>query len=326
MASASAIPSTSSALTDFISIGPRTSLYTPTQHVPGELVIICTWLGAAKKHISKYLSLYKQIAPGARILLIESNVPILVSSRSHIRSAVSAVVDTLAESGYYSTGNTVDGEKDMLLAEKDCNPSSSPRPKILLHTFSNGGTNTATQLLIQLHSVYHYPIPFCGLLLDSCPAKGTYWKSYNAMVLSLPRYVASQLLGALAVHFLLTLLYAWIGCGNENPASLMRRTLLDENISKLGIEETHVQAQMEKGRVCYLYSKEDRMCEWMDIREHAEDARRRGWIVEEEVFEGSAHCAHFSADVGRYAKAVERVWTGERKNEERAMNQTRSKL
>lgn len=61
-------------------IGPRTSLYTPSLAVPGQLVIICTWLGVSKKVIAKYVALYQVIAPGAKILLIESNVPILVSS------------------------------------------------------------------------------------------------------------------------------------------------------------------------------------------------------------------------------------------------------
>jgi hypothetical protein len=46
------------------------------------------------------------------------------------------------------------------------------------------------------------------------------------MVFSLPP--SSRLMGSVAVHFLLILLYTWIACGNENPVSHMRRTLLDE--------------------------------------------------------------------------------------------------
>lgn len=71
-------PSTS--IPGFRHIGPRTSLYTPSTAVVGQLVIICTWLGASKKVIAKYVALYQLITPGAKILLIESNVPILVSS------------------------------------------------------------------------------------------------------------------------------------------------------------------------------------------------------------------------------------------------------
>ena len=190
----------------------------------------------------------------------------------------------------------------------------------MLHTFSNGGTNTATQLLIELYHTLSNsstpgcqltPFPLRGILLDSCPAKGTYWKSYNAMVLSLPRDVATQLLGAFAVHLLLVLLYTWIACGNENPAGLMRRTLLDEAISRGMSDEDESTSEVGKGRVCYLYSKEDEMCEWTDIRDHAEEARSMGWKVDEEVFEGSAHCAHLSADMGKYISAMEKMWKGE---------------
>lgn len=246
--------------------------------------------------------------------------------RRHIRSGVATVLDTLEECGYDDTGNNSGfyhdeesvAEKGGLLSNGNrrhwSSPSSlvssEPSPTIIIHTFSNGGTNTATQLLLELHRrLPHSPLPLRGLLLDSGPAKGTYWKSYNAMVLSLPRDAASQILGALAVHFLLTLLYTWIACGNENPASLMRRTLLNEDISKVVSKDNDADVE-RKGRVCYLYSKADEMVEWTDVREHAEEARKKGWEVHEEVFEGSVHCAHFSADSARYVNAVKTMWMG----------------
>lgn len=64
------------------------------------------------------------------------------------------------------------------------------------------------------------------------------------------------------------------------------------------------------GRVCYFYSKEDRMCLWSDIKEHADEARLLGWDVREVVFEGSGHCAHYSKDEDRYASAVRSIWDG----------------
>lgn len=79
-------------MNDFINIGPRTSLFTPQNPTSGQLVIICTWLGAARKHISKYIALYRKLASGARILLIESNVPILISSYVRQRDAIKPLV------------------------------------------------------------------------------------------------------------------------------------------------------------------------------------------------------------------------------------------
>ncbi|KAK4690206.1 hypothetical protein P7C71_g6524, partial [Lecanoromycetidae sp. Uapishka_2] len=310
-----------SPLDNFTHIGPRTSLYTPPKPVSGQLIIICTWLGAARKHIAKYTTLYRNIAPGARILLIESNVPILISSyekqREVIKPAVSAVLDTLSECDIYPTPNgkqkdskasrtAVDGNRDGAIP----NDPSKPNPQILLHVFSNGGTNTATQLLIVLNSHLKAPLPLAGLLCDSSPAKGTYWRSYDAMVLSLPKGVATRLLGAVACHCILVLLYTWIAYGNENPASLFRRTLLDEETVRAGWEQS-VSEKKVGGRVCYFYSKEDRMCLWSDVREHADEARMLGWDVREVLFQGSGHCAHFSRDEGRYSEAVRSVWDGE---------------
>ncbi|KAK1141897.1 hypothetical protein N8T08_008410 [Aspergillus melleus] len=267
----------------FQSLGIRTWLSCPEKPLPGQLVVICTWLGASSKHISKYLDLHRGVAPGARILLIESEVAILVSSYAHqrrrIQPAVRAICDTLAEG------------------------SKAHRPKILLHTFSNGGTNTATQLLITLRETLQEPLPLVGIVLDSSPAKGTYWKSYDAMVFSLPP--SGRIVGSMVVHFLLVLLYAWIACGNENPAALMRRTLLDDETVESGEEMYNAGAN---GNICYLYSKADKMTDWRDIQDHAEDARLKGWNVQEILFEGSGHCAHMARDATKYSAAVERVW------------------
>ena len=333
-------------LDDFVHIGPRASLYTPSKSSVGQLVILCTWLGAARKHITKYTTLYQRIAPGARILLIESNVPILVSAyarqRNQIQSAVSVVLDTISECGFLDELPSSSKEASSVFTEK-CHPAdddattlAGSSPKIVIHTFSNGGSNTITQLLIELRKRLPCPIPIAGIVMDSCPAKGTYWRSYNAMVLSLPPGVGTRLAGAVAVHFLLVLLYTWIACGNENPASLMRRTLLDERTlcnadaranrgrsteivnGPTSDEKTHEEMQNDAavhptGRACYLYSKEDKMVEWTDISDHAKDARHRGWCVEEVVFAGSAHCAHMSRFEDQYVSAVKGMWEGSSK-------------
>lgn len=311
-----------SRLDQFRKIGPRTSLFTPSKPTPGQLIIICTWLGAAPKHIAKYTGLYKSIAPGARILLIESNVPILISSYNHqrdvIKPAVSVVLDTLAELDYHSaTSDTKSISNDHLPnGSASRTLETDAQPKVLLHTFSNGGTNTATQLLLVLNSNLHSPLPLSGLVCDSCPANGTYWKSYDAMVLSLPKDFASRLLGALACHCILILLYTWIACGNENPASLNRRIMQASEIVGPGWETSVKDREQggikveSKGRVCYFYSKADKMCHWEDIKEHAEKAKAMGWSVKEFVFEGSGHCAHFSKDEDKYANAVKSLWQG----------------
>lgn len=274
-------------LASFISLGPRTSLYTPSQPRIGELIIMCTWLGASSKHLAKYATLYQNTAPRARILLIQSNVSIITSSYKHqrevIKSAVAVLLDTLSSS-----------KEEQIL------------PKILLHTFSNGGTNTATQLLIVAHKHLGSLIPLSGLIFDSCPAKGTYWKSYDAMLLSLPKNAVSKIIGPVICHGILILLNTWIYYGNENPASLQRRTMLDEKIVGAALDDA---SSGVRKPISYLYSKTDKMCDWEDIHSHANDARETGYHVEEVVFEGSGHCAHYNKHPVKYGEAIKNVWS-----------------
>lgn len=300
-----------SSLADFVLIGPLTFLYTPSEPTPGQLIILCTWLGAARKHIAKYTALYRCTAPNARILLIESSIGILTSAfvrRQRIikfEPAASAVMETLAECEHRSPpypGESVNGrfrdEKTSLGIRRSTSSSSHTQSKTLLHIFSNGGMNSATHLLHVLRSRMDEPLAFRGILFDSCPGKGTsYWQTFDAMVLSFPKNIVWRFVGALAVHCFLIFIAVYIACGNENPVTLWRRTPLEESSPARG--------------ACYIYSKEDRMIEWRDIEQHAEEARRKGWMVKEVLFQGSEHCAHLNMDRRRYLEAVNDVWQGD---------------
>lgn len=117
------------------------------------------------------------------------------------------------------------------------------------------------------------------------------------MVLSFPKNIVWRLLGAFYVHCFLIFLAVYIAYGNERPATVWRRTLLEENCPALG--------------ACYLFSKEDRMIEWTDIEQHAEEARRKEWRVKEVLFEGSGHCAHLVMHKERYVETVNGIWEGD---------------
>ena len=114
------------------------------------------------------------------------------------------------------------------------------------------------------------------------------------MVLSFPKNVLWRFLGAMVVHCFLIFVAVYIACGNENPATLWRRTPLEESSPARG--------------AWYLFSKEDLMIEWKDIKQHAEEARTKGWRVKEVLFKGSGHCAHLIMHRRRYIEAVNSVW------------------
>lgn len=76
--------------------------------------------------------------------------------------------------------------------------------------------------------------------------------------------------------------------------ALWRRTPLEESNLAAG--------------AIYLFSKEDRMIDWADIEEQADEARRKGWTVKEVLFEESGHCALLAMDGRRYVGAVNSIW------------------
>ncbi|KAI4635488.1 uncharacterized protein J4E87_000440 [Alternaria ethzedia] len=287
-------PTPTSPSLSFSKLGPRISLYTPPSHTTGELIILCTWLGAARKHIDKYIAAYRTIAPNAKILLIQSDVTSVTSSypaqHKAIIPAVEVVRSVLSDCTY-TPSPTVNTTK------------THPTPKILVHTFSNGGPISATALLLALHTQTSTPLPITGIIMDSGPAAGYYWKSYNAMILSLPPGPIRSA-GYVFVHGILIILRASVALGRyEHPEVLVRRTLLDEEFVS-GAEKG------KKRTVCYLYSKADQMTDWEDVVAHKEMAREKGWDVGEVVFEGTPHCGHFVGNEGVYVGEMRRMWEG----------------
>ncbi|KAI4682067.1 uncharacterized protein J4E88_004955 [Alternaria novae-zelandiae] len=293
-------PTPKSPSPSFSKLGPRISLYTPPSHTTGELIILCTWLGAAQKHIDKYIAAYLTIAPNAKILLIQSDVTSVTSSypaqHKAIIPAVEVVRSVLSDCTYTPSTNISSPTGQRITK----NPQT---PKILIHTFSNGGPISATALLLALHAQKSTPLPITGIIMDSGPAAGYYWKSYNAMILSLPPGPIRSA-GYVFVHGILVILRASVALGRyEHPEVLVRRTLLDEEFVS-GVEGG------KKRRVCYLYSKADRMTDWEDVVAHKEMAREKGWDVGEIIFEGTPHCGHFVGNEDVYVGQMERMWEG----------------
>lgn len=265
----------------FCKLGECMSLYTPQQVAPGQLIILCTWLGAGKKHIAKYVDGYRIIAPRAKFLLIESSVWIIASPYTRqweaIRPAAEVVLATLADCGNREIDAT--------------------NANIMIHTFSNGGTNSATQLLMVLQRQLGHALPVTGILCDSGPARGTYRKSFDSMLLSLPKGLFWRIVGPVVIMFVANVLFGSQLVGWEKPEKIYRRTLLDAKF-------------VDCKRICYAFSKADTHVDWDDITSHANDARRKRWNVEELEFVGTPHCNHVSKYKIQYFDAMRRVWEG----------------
>jgi hypothetical protein len=244
------------------------------------LIVLCTWMSANRKHISKYTSHYRQKYPAASLLVIESSIADI----------------------FYRTNAT---QKTRLRLARDILTShitsshGQQHRQILLHVFSNGGAQCAVQLATSLPPSTR-PHAFDAIVFDSCPGEATYARSVHAMSLSLPKSPLAQYLGPVLIHFTLCLFYLAIFVLQfETVITRSRRCLNDPEM--FGTDVPRV----------YIYSKGDELVPWGDVESHAEDAKAKGYgDVRRVLFGDSAHCAHAMAHREEYWGAVEGVVGG----------------
>ncbi|KAL9584930.1 MAG: hypothetical protein Q9212_001832 [Teloschistes hypoglaucus] len=252
-----------------------------------ELIILFTWMSAHQKHIYKYVEGYRTRYPNAKIFVaLSSPADIFYRRTSTQRRLLAPVVEAVRSSSCAASRTVVSGE-----------------PKILLHTFSNGGSYQARNFfLAYAAATAAVPgFPAHSKILDSGPGRATFGRSVLALSSALPH--------AWPIHFLLlALIYVvmsgyWIvfvPLGLADPLERARCALNDRDWM-----------HGEKKR-CYINSMTDPIVGWADVEAHARDASKKGFDVRCERFEETGHCAHVKADGGmRYWNIVHTLWNGE---------------
>jgi hypothetical protein len=233
------------------------------------LIVLCTWVAAQPKPITRYINKYRRYFPNASILIIQTTLyhMVFLTDNGH-QNRLKIVIDII------------------------CNQNGT----VHLHGFSNGGAVTVSQLLFALPSSYRQNT-FSALVLDSCPGRGTYGRTAKAMIVSLPKNPIARLLGAVPVHAVLVVLYVLDKLGFGNVISRSRWRLNEEALFELKVPRL------------YIYSRADEMVCWSDVHDHADEARRKGYErLTELVFDGSGHCAHIREDEDKYWKAVKECY------------------
>jgi hypothetical protein len=132
------------------------------------VAIICSWADIHREHITKYFQLHKAITPGASILLIQSSTAALLKPYTWQRATVKPAAQYIIENALtdrqlasFPDGGQTRQAQGIL------------KTKILLHSCSNDGSLTVTQLLILLRGMIHAPLPLIGIIMDSAPDAGT---------------------------------------------------------------------------------------------------------------------------------------------------------
>lgn len=247
----------------------------------GPTIILCTWMEASPKLISRYAEIYTSTFPTSTIILITSSVSSFIyTAETEWARKLAPVVELL---------RTEDQKEDA---------NDLKRKTVIGIAYSNGGLQSLVQLALAYRSDTDSPLYLRNTILDSAPGSPEITVSHRAMSLSLnlPRlpvymyYPASSLLW---IYLGLSWLYMAL-LGVENPIDGVRDRINDPSLFKKG------------GRV-YIYSKEDEMVPWEWVLANARLAEKRGWAVEQEEFKGSKHVAHAVVDRDRYWSIIKRA-------------------
>jgi hypothetical protein len=243
------------------------------------IIILCTWNGGATpRRINKYIDQYRQIYPAASILVITTTVPNTAFwPLRMVRARLQPTCDVIHR-----------------ILTKSTNPST------LLHFFSHGGASMAAQLALAMQAGADkgalFLLSLRGVIFDCCPGDDSFEKVYGAAKLSMGADILSQI-------FTKTMLYPSISVINKLQNNGVLRSVRDlrgllNDPSTFG----------KQARRLYIYTKEDTMVGWTDVQRHIGEARRRGYNVDQVLFEHGTHCGLTMEDSTRYWSAVQNFW------------------
>lgn len=264
---------------DFENIGDGISYFRQpqqknTQDGPS-LVVLCTWMSAHRKHISKYTQQYCKQYPDAEILIVESEVADL-TYRTHS-----------------SQQARLQPARDVLLSHTSQHAQGHSKRQAVLHIFSNGGSQCAIQLATSLPEDVRRQA-FSAVVFDSCPGTATYCRTVQALTLAMPESPLTKYLGTPILRIVVFLLYLVLFLTRaEDAISKIRKQLNDHKLFSPDVPRL------------YIYSKADQLVPHQDVKSHADDAKIKGYrAISEVLFEASAHCAHAMVHKEQYWEAV----------------------
>lgn len=260
---------------------------------PPALIILCTWLGGATtKRIEKYTEGYHRLWPCSRILLIRTTLSeYLFQSTTSLRKRLRPAHHEIRKLGLE--------RQSQLQDEHTSEPESG---EIILHIFSQGGSNTATQLLESMNAILSTlgqkgPLPLRQIVLDSCPGDPGIHSSFTAGAYSLPETSLLRPLSSTALFILIAGLAGMEATGLKKPlAKKMRSQLNDPAIFSA------------RATRLYLTSEADTIVDSRDVEEHRNQAAAKGLTTDILRFRRAGHCSLVLEDGAAYWNAIASAW------------------
>ncbi|KAK1995828.1 hypothetical protein LX36DRAFT_148422 [Colletotrichum falcatum] len=279
VSSASSELSSSSTACSLASSSSSTST-TSTSRTSPALILITSWTGANPRHVAKYTKRYAEIYPHATVMVVTTVINDLVvrSTREKV-AALAPAVD--------------------FLRRHAC--TQLKRPAVLLHAFSEGGSNKAVCLARAYLAATGLRLPVGGFVFDSTPGRPRFSSNLAAFKRSLPANRAVRAVGLPVGVVILGMVYGTchVVKGSENNViSLTRAALNDDTLwDVVGAPRT------------YIFSDADDLIACQDIVDHAYESVQRLGIESCLVrYKKSGHCNHVRENEHEYWAAVTRTW------------------
>ncbi|KAK8090790.1 hypothetical protein PG994_000295 [Apiospora phragmitis] len=257
------------------------------------MILITSWTGALPKHIAKYTQTYNEIYPYTPIMVVTTSVDdlLLWSTEKKVAALTAAVGYIQGRTSSCFGAAALEGQGG----------GQQQQPSLLLHAFSEGGSNKAVCVARAYLSMTRRQLPVGAFVFDSTPGTARFMSNVNAFKRSLPQNILVRSLGV-AVGFVI-LAVAWVliaACvGYENNTiSKTRRALNDEGLWPcVGVPRA------------YIFSEADDLIRWKDVEDHAEESARRFKIPSLVVrYKKTAHCNHAREDPQYYWSVVKMTW------------------
>ncbi|KAI9336342.1 hypothetical protein BDR26DRAFT_1008897 [Obelidium mucronatum] len=267
MATATAAPSP---IDDYEVLGPAW-IGKPTEHHLFEskkFVLLFGWLDAQVKYVEKYAQVYRSKGYTAIVTVGTSHDWDIIWKYKTQFEEFDSLIAYLNEHGLLEAYGSNHG------------PSLfGQHPKLVIHSFSNGGMSKIQRLVTALHAKGQQ-LKRAHIILDSSPGKATVvsWSGYVAALVQNPILKSITYGGA----YLIGCLCAVVFDMKKHPISQGIPYIVSEKNENGNI----------RGPRLFLYSEADDVIQFTDVKDHIETTRAEGIVVEEKMFTTSAHVKH----------------------------------
>ena len=264
---------------------PKSTVKDPT------LIIVFGWMNAAHGTLAKYVRHHQDLFPATAILLVTCSFASMTIPRLGLREARIAAITARAILEQNEAQRSPPTEDDQ-----------HPVPGLLLHVFSNAGST----MLYHLYTAYattgfseapgNTALPLHVTIFDSTPAPFTYQTLLQGILDGAPSAVIRLAVMPIA-YLYVALVWAVV--------TVLR---VPDHIGDLAPRAHNDPSLVQETCRIYIYGPADRITPAAAVKCHADDAEMKGFSVQHEVFNGTAHVVHARKNADRYWRIIARAW------------------